>query len=135
MAGWICVPLDIRWKQDELKERIAISNPDVIVTERYKVNDLPGEEGRVIEIDEWKRMIEHYLPAYQSVKMYKMLLLYGIHIRINWKSKSILRAQQSWVHSFDCNIHDFHMKEEDSILIAGTLVHSLFYTAQSVHYM
>ena len=36
MAGWICVPLDIRWKQDELKERIAISNPDVIVTERYK---------------------------------------------------------------------------------------------------
>ena len=74
MAGWICVPLDIRWKQDELKERIAISNPDVIVTERYKVNNLSGEEGRVIEIDEWKRMIEHYLPTYQSVKMYKMLL-------------------------------------------------------------
>ena len=126
MAGWVCVPFDIRWKQHELKERIAISDPDVIVTERYKVNDLPGEEGRVIEIDEWKRMIEHYLPTYQSVKMYKMLLLHRIHIRINWKSKSILREQQSWVHSFDCNIHDFHMKEEDSILIAGTLVHSLF---------
>ncbi len=68
MAGWVCVPFDIRWKQHELKERIAISDPDVIVTERYKVNDLPGEEGRVIEIDEWKRMIEHYLPTYQSVK-------------------------------------------------------------------
>ena len=42
------------------------------------------------------------------------------------KAKAFLREQQSWVHSFDCNIHDFHMKEEDSILIAGTLVHSLF---------
>ena len=68
MAGWICVPLDIRWKQDELKERIAISNPDVIVTERYKGNDLPGEEGRVIEIDEWKRMIGDYLPTYHPVE-------------------------------------------------------------------
>lgn len=131
MAGWICVPLDIRWKQDELKERIAISNPDVIVTERYKVNDLPGEEGRVIEIDEWKRMIEHYLPTYQSVKNVQNAPFYmGFTSGSTGKAKAFLRAQQSWVHSFDCNIHDFHMKEEDSILIAGTLVHSLFYTAQ-----
>ena len=68
MSGWVCVPLDIKWKEDELKERIAISNPDVIVTERYKVNDLPDEEGRVIEIDEWKRMIENYLPTYNPVE-------------------------------------------------------------------
>ncbi|MED3034420.1 acyl-CoA synthetase [Bacillus thuringiensis] len=144
MAGWICVPLDIRWKQDELKERIAISNPDVIVTERYKVNDLPGEEGRVIEIDEWKRMIEHYLPTYQSVKNVQNAPFYmGFTSGSTGKAKAFLRAQQSWVHSFDCNIHDFHMKEEDSILIAGTLVHSLFlygaisalYVGQTVHIM
>ena len=36
MAGWVCVPLDIKWKRDELKERIAISKPDIIVAERYK---------------------------------------------------------------------------------------------------
>ncbi|MDA1810184.1 MULTISPECIES: acyl-CoA synthetase [Bacillus] len=144
MAGWICVPLDIRWKQDELKERIAISNPDVIVTEQYKVNDLPGEEGRVIEIDEWKRMIEHYLPTYQSVKNVQNAPFYmGFTSGSTGKAKAFLRAQQSWVHSFDCNIHDFHMKEEDSILIAGTLVHSLFlygaisalYVGQTVHIM
>lgn len=68
MAGWVCVPLDIKWKQDELRERIEISNPDMIVTERYKVNDLLDEEGRVIEIDEWKRMIEKYLPTYSTVE-------------------------------------------------------------------
>lgn len=144
MAGWVCVPFDIRWKQHELKERIAISDPDVIVTERYKVNDLPGEEGRVIEIDEWKRMIEHYLPTYQSVKNVQNAPFYiGFTSGSTGKAKAFLREQQSWVHSFDCNIHDFHMKEEDSILIAGTLVHSLFlygaisalYIGQTVHIM
>ncbi len=40
------------------EKELQISNPDMIVTERYKVNDLLDEEGRVIEIDEWKRMIE-----------------------------------------------------------------------------
>jgi len=144
MAGWVCVPLDIKWKQDELKERIAISNPDVIVTERYKVKDLPGEEGRVIEIDEWKRMIEHYLPTYQPVENVQHAPFYmGFTSGSTGKAKAFLRAQQSWVHSFDCNIHDFHMKKEDSILIAGTLVHSLFlygaisalHIGQTVHIM
>ncbi|PFV76396.1 acyl-CoA synthetase [Bacillus sp. AFS059628] len=127
MTGWICVPLDIKWKQDELKERIAISNPDVIVTERYKVNDLPDEEKRVIEIDEWKRMIENDLPTYYPVENVQNAPFYmGFTSGSTGKAKAFLRAQQSWVHSFDCNIHDFHMKKEDSILIAGTLVHSLF---------
>ena len=89
MTGWVCVPLDIKWKQDELKERIAISNPDMIVTERYKLNDLPDEEGRVIEIDEWKRMIEKYLPTYFPIENVQNALLYGIHIRIDWESKSV----------------------------------------------
>lgn len=113
MAGWVCVPLDIKWKEGELKERIAISNPDVIVTERYKVNDLPDEEGRVIEIDEWKRMIENYLPTYNPVESVQNAPFYmGFTSGSTGKAKAFLRAQQSWVHSFDCNIHDFHMKKK-----------------------
>ncbi|MGF9770161.1 acyl-CoA synthetase [Bacillus albus] len=144
MAGWVCVPLDIKWKQDELKERIAICNPDLIVTERYKVNDLPDEEGRVMEIDEWKRMIENYLPTYFPIENVQHAPFYmGFTSGSTGKAKAFLRAQQSWVHSFDCNVHDFHMKKEDSILIAGTLVHSLFlygvisalYVGQTVHIM
>ena len=61
--------------------------------------------------------------------------IWDLH-QINRKGKGILRAQQSWVHSFNCNIHDFHMKKEESILIAGTLVHSLFlYGAISALYI
>lgn len=111
MAGWVCVPLDIKWKQDELRERIEISNPDMIVTERYKVNDLLDEEGRVIEIDEWKRMIEKYLPTYSTVESVQHAPFYmGFTSGSTGTAKAFLRAQQSWVHSFDCNVHDFHMK-------------------------
>lgn len=144
MAGWICVPLDIKWKKDELKERLAISNPDMVVTERYKLNDISGEEGRVIVIDEWKRMIENYLPTDSTAENVQNTPFYmGFTSGSTGKAKAFLRAQQSWVHSFDCNVQDFHMKKEDSIIIAGTLVHSLFlygaisalYVGQTVHIM
>lgn len=144
MAGWVCVPLDIKWKRDELKERIAISKPDIIVAEQYRLSDISCEEGRIIEIEEWKEMIENYLPAYHSVENVQNAPFYmGFTSGSTGKAKAFLRAQQSWVHSFDCNVHDFHMKKENSILIAGTLVHSLFlygaisalFLGQTVHIM
>ncbi|MGH1284385.1 acyl-CoA synthetase [Bacillus toyonensis] len=144
MAGWICVPLDVKWKKDELKERLAISNSDMVVTERYKLNDISDEEGRVIAIDEWKQIIENYLPTdYPGENVQNAPFYMGFTSGSTGKAKAFLRAQQSWVHSFDCNIHDFHMRKEDSILIAGTLVHSLFlygaisalYVGQTVHVM
>lgn len=100
----------IRYKmeKDELKERLVISNPDMIVTERYKLNDISGEEGRVIEIDEWKRMIENKLPAYYPVENVQHAPFYmGFTSGSTGKAKAFLRAQQSWIHSFDCNVHDF----------------------------
>ncbi|MDA1532695.1 MULTISPECIES: acyl-CoA synthetase [unclassified Bacillus cereus group] len=144
MAGWVCVPLDIKWKKDELKERLAISNSDMIIAERYKLNDISDEEGRIIEIDKWKQIIENYLPTEHIVESLQDAPFYmGFTSGSTGKAKAFLRAQQSWVHSFNCNIYDFHMKKEDSILIAGTLVHSLFlygaisalYIGQTVHIM
>ncbi|MCU4767697.1 acyl-CoA synthetase [Bacillus toyonensis] len=144
MAGWVCVPLDVKWKKDELKERLAISNPDMVVTERYKLNDISDEEGRVLAIDEWKQRIENYLPTdYPGENVQNAPFYMGFTSGSTGKAKAFLRAQQSWVHSFDCNVHDFHMRKEDSILIAGTLVHSLFlygaisalYEGQTVHIM
>lgn len=144
MAGWVCVPLDVKWKKDELKERLAISNPDMVVTERYKLNDISDEEGRVIAIDEWKQIIENYLLTdYHGENVQNSPFYMGFTSGSTGKAKAFLRAQQSWVHSFDCNINDFHMRKEDSILIAGTLVHSLFlygaisalYVGQTVHVM
>ncbi|MGG0255141.1 acyl-CoA synthetase [Bacillus toyonensis] len=144
MAGWVCVPLDVKWKKDELKERLAISNSDMVVTEGYKLNDILDEERRVFAIDEWKQIIENYLPRdYLGENVQNAPFYMGFTSGSTGKAKAFLRAQQSWVHSFDCNVHDFHMRKEDSILIAGTLVHSLFlygaisalYEGQTVHVM
>ncbi len=53
MAGWVCVPLDYKWKQEWAQRKNWDQvNLDMIVTERYKVNDLPDEEEEVIEL-EW----------------------------------------------------------------------------------
>ena len=113
MAGWVCVPLDIKWKRDELKDRLAISKPDIIVAEQYRLSDISCEEGRIIEIEEWKEMIENYLPAYHSVENVQNAPFYmGFTSGSTGKAKAFLRAQQSWVHSFDCNVHDFHMKKD-----------------------
>ncbi|MFD6507943.1 acyl-CoA synthetase [Bacillus sp. NPDC060175] len=144
MAGWICVPLDIKWKRDELQDRLAISKPDIIVAEQYRLSDISCEEGRVIEIEEWKEMIENYLPTYHPVENVQNAPFYmGFTSGSTGKAKAFLRAQQSWLHSFDCNVHDFYIKNTDSILIAGTLVHSLFlygaisalFLGQTVHIM
>lgn len=144
MAGWVCVPLDVKWKKDELKERLAISNSDMVVTEGYKLNDILDEERRVFAIDEWKQIIENYLPRdYLGENVQNAPFYMGFTSGSTGKAKAFLRAQQSWVHSFDCNVYDFHMRKEDSILIAGTLVHSLFlygaisalYEGQTVHVM
>ncbi|MBM6646406.1 acyl-CoA synthetase [Bacillus sp. RIT 809] len=144
MAGWVCVPLDIKWKRDELKDRLAISKPEIIVAEQYRLSDISCEEGRIIEIAEWKEMIENYLPTYHPVENVQNVPFYmGFTSGSTGKAKAFLRAQQSWVHSFDCNVYDFHMKNTDSILIAGTLVHSLFlygaisalFLGQTVHIM
>lgn len=88
--------------------------------------------------------MEKYLPTHSTVESLRNAPFYmGFTSGSTGKAKAFLRAQQSWVHSFDCNVHDFHMKMEDSILIAGTLVHSLFlygaisalYVGQTVHIM
>ncbi|WP_242235395.1 acyl-CoA synthetase [Bacillus cereus group sp. BfR-BA-01316] len=144
MAGWICVPLDIKWKRNELEERIELSNPHIIVAERYRLNDISREGEHILSIDDWKQMIGIYNSTYHTLENVENNPFYmGFTSGSTGKAKAFLRAQQSWVHSFDCNVHDFHMKNTDSILIAGTFVHSLFlygaisalYLGQTVHIM
>ncbi|MEY8349439.1 acyl-CoA synthetase [Bacillus cereus] len=137
MAGWVCVPLDIKWKHNELKERLKLANPSIVITEQYKMAEIPLMEGKVFSIHEWKQMIGEQLHTYHSSESVKKCSFYmGFTSGSTGKAKAFLRAQESWVHSFDCNLHDFHMKNNDTVLLAGTLVHSLFlYGAISALYL
>ncbi|KEK23204.1 acyl-CoA synthetase [Bacillus gaemokensis] len=137
MAGWVCVPLDLKWKQDELKERINLANPSIVIAEQYKMSEISLISGKIFPIHEWNQIIGDQLNTYHSSENVKSHPFYmGFTSGSTGKAKAFLRAQESWVHSFDCNVYDFHMKNDDSILLAGTFVHSLFlYGAMSALYL
>ncbi|MBY0598683.1 acyl-CoA synthetase [Bacillus bingmayongensis] len=137
MAGWVCVPLDLKWKQDEIKERLKLANPSIVISEHYKLSEIPRIDEKILSIHEWNQMIDDQLNVYHASKSVKHLPFYmGFTSGSTGKAKAFLRAQESWVHSFDCNLHDFHMKNNDTVLLAGTLVHSLFlYGAISALYL
>ncbi|PEI92800.1 acyl-CoA synthetase [Bacillus pseudomycoides] len=138
MAGWVCVPLDLKWKQDELEARLELANPSIVITsEQYKMSELPRINGTVLSVNKWNRMVDNQLNTYHSSESVQNHPFYmGFTSGSTGEAKAFLRAQDSWVHSFDCNLHDFHMKNNDTVLLAGTLVHSLFlYGAISALYL
>ncbi|MDM5155765.1 acyl-CoA synthetase [Bacillus sp. DX1.1] len=137
MAGWVCVPLDLKWKHDELDEKLKVANPSIVITEQYKMSELPKINGKVFTLNEWAQILCKRSNGYDSSLSVDDLPFYmGFTSGSTGKAKAFLRAQQSWVKSFDCNVYDFHMKNEDSVLLAGTFVHSLFlYGAMSALYL
>ncbi|PED69877.1 acyl-CoA synthetase [Bacillus pseudomycoides] len=138
MAGWVCVPLDLKWKQDELEARLELANPSIVITsEQYKMSELPRINGTALSANKWNRMVDNQLNTYHSSESVQNHPFYmGFTSGSTGEAKAFLRAQDSWVHSFDCNLHDFHMKNNDTVLLAGTLVHSLFlYGAISALYL
>ncbi|MBO1627158.1 acyl-CoA synthetase [Bacillus arachidis] len=138
LAGWVCVPLDLKWKQDELETRLKLANPTIVIAaEQCNMNELPRINGTVLSINEWNQLVGNQLNTYHSSESVQNLPFYmGFTSGSTGEAKAFLRAQDSWVHSFDCNLHDFHMKNNDIVLLAGTLVHSLFlYGAISALYL
>ncbi|MFJ8530049.1 acyl-CoA synthetase [Bacillus sp. NPDC094106] len=137
MAGWVCVPLDLKWKHDELKERLKLANPSILIAEQYKLSEIPLTDGRVFSVHECNQIIGGQLHIYHSSESVKNSPFYmGFTSGATGKAKAFLRAQESWVHSFDRNVHDFHMVSDDSVLLAGTFVHSLcLYGAMSALYL
>ena len=50
--------------------------------------------------------------------------------------KAFIRSHDSWIASFECSRHDFHIDETDHVLIPGALIHSHFlYGAISALYL
>lgn len=137
MAGWICVPLDPKWNSYELEERLQIVQPSIIVVAQHKRNQLPQTNSKVFSISTWSERITNASITANCVEKVGELPFYmGFTSGSTGKAKAFLRSQQSWVESFACNVHDFHMEKEEAVLLAGTFVHSLFlYGAMSALFL
>ncbi|WNB92421.1 AMP-binding protein [Bacillus sp. NEB1478] len=132
-AGWIAVPLDPKWKANELQERLIQSDLDLIITTEKLMN----------QIDSWNEIIilDSEMGAAQHVNTKhsindESLFYMGFTSGSTGKPKCFVRSHRSWVRSFECSEKDFGLSAKDVVLVPGPLVHSLFlYAAVSTLYL
>jgi long-chain acyl-CoA synthetase len=123
-AGWISIPLDLKWKESELNDRLAQSKPDLIITTEKLQNDINHDGGTVILISAMSESnsIEESTVSFSDQAQFYM----GFTSGSTGVPKCFVRNHRSWVKSFACSIKDFGLNEEDTVLVPGPLVHSLF---------
>lgn len=131
-SGWIAVPLDLKWKQIELTERLHQAEPDVIITtEEYK-DRLSLWEGKVVLVTD----IPLYTPKEAHITTEDSLFYMGFTSGSTGIPKCFVRNHRSWVRSFACSKEEFGLTERDTVLVPGPLVHSLFlYAAVSTLFL
>ncbi|MFE1242822.1 AMP-binding protein [Fictibacillus sp. NPDC058756] len=133
-AGWISIPLDLKWKESELNERLEQSQPDLIITTeelQNKVNHKGAKLTLVSTIDD-SVPIEETKGTAADESMFYM----GFTSGSTGIPKCFVRSHRSWVKSFACSKKDFGLTESDTVLVPGPLVHSLFlYAAISTLYL
>ncbi|HET7628628.1 MAG TPA: AMP-binding protein [Bacillales bacterium] len=134
-AGWTAVPLDPKWKPREMRERLEATGVSFVVTAAIlseKFIDLPVS---VIHEDDCKKQMLEASAVDALEDADKMPFYMGFTSGTTGRPKAFLRAHDSWVNSFRCNIEDFHLPPAAKVLIPGQLIHSHFlYGAVSTLY-
>jgi long-chain acyl-CoA synthetase len=135
-AGWIAVPLDPKWKQNELDERLSQSDLDLIITTTVLKNRLNTQNEKVIvDIEINSLTVNEKRITVDSIHD-ELLFYMGFTSGSTGVPKCFVRNHRSWVKSFDCSQKDFGLSERDNVLIPGPLVHSLFlYAAVSTLFL
>ncbi|WP_042347350.1 AMP-binding protein [Bacillus massiliigorillae] len=125
-AGWIVTPLDSKWKQEELKKRLSLCNPTIIVTTAKYVSKLSAIHENVLV---WEDCVQEIykdantpLPEIDSDLPFYM----GFTSGSTGEPKAFVRSHHSWLESFTCNHNDLHMTQHENVLIPGALIHSHF---------
>jgi long-chain acyl-CoA synthetase len=132
-AGWISIPLDLKWKESEVGERLNQSKPDLIITTEKLQNKMKRDDVKVFIVSEMPDSILNEEP--NSSVTGESLFYMGFTSGSTGVPKCFVRNHRSWVKSFACNKKDFGLTENDIVLVPGPLVHSLFlYAAVSTLY-
>lgn len=136
MAGRIAATFDAKWKPTELEQRLEISSPSVVITTAGLAERIRSTEFTIII---WEDASEQILQCdYSSCENVtgEMPFYMGFTSGTTGVPKAFIRSHDSWITSFECSRHDFHINETDHVLIPGALIHSHFlYGAISVLYL
>lgn len=136
MAGRIAATFDAKWKPAELEQRLAISSPSFVITTAELAVRIRSTTFTIII---WEEALEQILQcdsSWNEKVSGEMPFYMGFTSGTTGVPKAFIRSHDSWIASFECSHHDFHIGETDHVLIPGALIHSHFlYGAISVLYL
>ncbi|MHA6488271.1 acyl-CoA synthetase [Bacillus cabrialesii] len=125
-AGCTAVPIDTRWSAAECKERLSISDADLVVTSAFFKNKLIDNKTPVVLLDNCMADISEAsadpVPIIDPEHPFYM----GFTSGSTGKPKAFTRSHRSWMESFTCTETDFSISSDDKVLIPGTLMSSHF---------
>ncbi|RZT21325.1 AMP-binding protein [Fictibacillus sp. BK138] len=133
-AGWISIPLDLKWKESELNERLGQSQPDLITTTEELQNKITYKGSKLTSVSSLEK--QEPIEEINSNSEGESLFYMGFTSGSTGIPKCFVRSHRSWVKSFACSKKDFGLTDSDAVLVPGPLVHSLFlYAAISTLYL
>ncbi|MFS0783991.1 AMP-binding protein [Bacillus sp. 1P06AnD] len=126
LAGWTVVPFDQRWTEYELKERVSLSNPSIIIASEHLMGHFNGIDSRLYRWAEYWREVQAASDAERMPVDGSSPFYMGFTSGSTGTPKAFIRSQSSWIESFSCDTIDFQRSGKDHVLIAGSLLHSHF---------
>ena len=133
-AGWAAIVGDMRWKEQEISDRMYQTSPDLIIADKKlkeHFQHLPFPVLFSDELDGWiteetlnNNGTDADLPFY-----------IGFTSGSTGSPKAFVRSHASWIETFICNEKDLGLKPDEHVLIPGSFVSSTFiYGAMSTLY-
>ncbi len=126
-AGWTAVPLDLKWKADELVKRLQLAQPDVWITTEGLFPKVKSLHPHLKVWEECTAEIAGTTPLKAVRNLDETLPFYlGFTSGSTGSPKGFIRSHLSWIESFTCTRIEFEIGENDHVLIPGPLIHSHF---------
>ncbi|WP_257985523.1 AMP-binding protein [Bacillus sp. V5-8f] len=136
MAGWIAIPFDMKWKEEEIEKRLSLSQPSVLITTRDMHRHLNHLHPDVRIWDDCEEEMNQAAVVERGTLEGNTPFYMGFTSGTTGNPKAFIRSHESWVESFHCNRFDFHIDETDHVLIPGPFIFSHFlYGAISTLYL
>ncbi|WLD91701.1 AMP-binding protein [Alkalihalobacillus sp. AL-G] len=146
--GWIAVPLDPKWNNEEIDEILEKTCPDVLVIQGKHLRKLSNKtisypliiagrhqlesyDRHFVSFEQWVEQKPVSAPRINKLSQHSPFYM-GFTSGTTGTPKAFTRSHRSWVESFNGSNVEFGINSHDHTLIPGPLVHSLFLYA-SIH--
>lgn len=122
--GWIAIPFDPKWSEQEAVQIMNNVQPDLIITSEQFTKDVPYHFTSTLPIENMKETIINTVdipPAHNINKPFYV----GFTSGSTGIPKGFIRNHQSWLTSFSAGEKVFQYNQNDRIIAPGPLSHSL----------